>query len=64
MHSVFARVFDNRLIFPPIRNPRKVLDCGFGPGDWAIDVAERFEDCEVCDDKPLLLCGVVFLGFS
>lgn len=48
MHSVFRRVFDNRLIFPPIRNPRKVLECGFGAGDWAIEVAERFENCEVC----------------
>ncbi|KAL2109216.1 hypothetical protein VUR80DRAFT_2803 [Thermomyces stellatus] len=47
MHAVFLRVFDNRLIFPPIRNPRRILDCGFGAGDWAIDVAERYENCEV-----------------
>ncbi|PKS08897.1 hypothetical protein jhhlp_003510 [Lomentospora prolificans] len=47
MHSVFCRVFDNRLIFPPIRNPRRILDCGFGAGNWAIDVAERYPNCEV-----------------
>lgn len=52
MHSVFSKVFDNRLIFPPIRNPRKILDCGLGAGDWAIDVAEQYENCEVCLEQP------------
>ncbi|QUC17286.1 uncharacterized protein UV8b_01527 [Ustilaginoidea virens] len=47
MHSVLCRVFDNRLIFPPVTSPRRVLDCGFGAGDWAIDVAKHFPSCEV-----------------
>jgi ubiquinone/menaquinone biosynthesis C-methylase UbiE len=47
MHSVFCRVFDDRLIFPPVRAPKRVLDCGFGAGDWAFEVARAFPDCEV-----------------
>ncbi|KAL2788906.1 S-adenosyl-L-methionine-dependent methyltransferase [Aspergillus keveii] len=46
-HRIFSRVFDARLIFPPIRRLRKVLDCGYGAGSWAIDVAEQNPDCEV-----------------
>ncbi|PNY23120.1 Uncharacterized protein TCAP_06929 [Tolypocladium capitatum] len=47
MHSVLSRVFDDRLIFPPVGSPRRILDCGSGAGDWAVDVAGRFPDCEV-----------------
>ncbi|OJJ32197.1 hypothetical protein ASPWEDRAFT_53883 [Aspergillus wentii DTO 134E9] len=46
-HRVFQKVFDNRLIFPPIREPQRVLDCGYGAGTWAIEVAEQYPDCEV-----------------
>ncbi|KAL9633119.1 MAG: hypothetical protein Q9164_004887 [Protoblastenia rupestris] len=46
-HRVFNIVFDDRLIFPPVTNPRQVLDCGYGTASWAIDVAETFPDCEV-----------------
>ncbi|KAL2872320.1 class I SAM-dependent methyltransferase [Aspergillus lucknowensis] len=46
-HRIFSRVFDSRLIFPPIRHLRTVLDCGYGAGSWAIDVAEQNPDCEV-----------------
>ncbi|RDA95114.1 hypothetical protein CP533_2141 [Ophiocordyceps camponoti-saundersi (nom. inval.)] len=28
-------------------SPRRILDCGCGSGDWAVDVARRFPDCEV-----------------
>jgi tRNA G46 methylase TrmB len=44
---VFNRVFDDRLIFPPVRHPRKILECGYGSGAWAVEVAEENEDCEV-----------------
>ncbi|KAK1479414.1 UMTA methyltransferase [Colletotrichum abscissum] len=27
--------------------PRRVLECGFGAGDWAIDVAQQHPNCEV-----------------
>ncbi|OIW32463.1 S-adenosyl-L-methionine-dependent methyltransferase [Coniochaeta ligniaria NRRL 30616] len=47
MHEVFNRMFDNRLIFPPLPAPRRILDCGFGSASWAIDVAEQFPTCEV-----------------
>ncbi|KAL4751673.1 hypothetical protein BDW72DRAFT_88902 [Aspergillus terricola var. indicus] len=46
-HQILSRVFDNRLIFPPIPRLRRVLDCGYGTGSWAIDVAEQNPDCEV-----------------
>ncbi|KAL3712368.1 hypothetical protein TMatcc_001067 [Talaromyces marneffei ATCC 18224] len=45
--QVFNLVFDNRLIFPPIHNPRRVLDCGYGAGNWALEVAERYPHCQV-----------------
>lgn len=53
MHEVFNRVFDNRLIFPPLPTPRRILDCGFGAASWAIDVAEQFPTCEVRPYYPL-----------
>ncbi|KAL9124488.1 MAG: hypothetical protein Q9217_006184 [Psora testacea] len=46
-HRVFNIIFDDRLIFPPITNPRRVLDCGYGTACWAVDVAEAYPDCEV-----------------
>ncbi|KAL4931270.1 class I SAM-dependent methyltransferase [Aspergillus undulatus] len=46
-HQIFSRVFDYRLVFPPITRLRRVLDCGYGTGSWAIDVAEQNPDCEV-----------------
>ncbi|KAL3470654.1 S-adenosyl-L-methionine-dependent methyltransferase [Aspergillus californicus] len=46
-HRILSRVFDNRLVFPPIPRLRRVLDCGYGTGCWAIDVAEQNPDCEV-----------------
>ncbi|PHH61094.1 hypothetical protein CDD81_805 [Ophiocordyceps australis] len=47
MHSIFHKVFDNRLIFPPISSPKKILDCGCGAGDWAVQVARRYPECEI-----------------
>ncbi|KAF4973850.1 hypothetical protein FZEAL_9196 [Fusarium zealandicum] len=47
MHGVLSRLFDNRLIFPPIRSVRRILDCGCGPGDWAMQVASQYPDAEV-----------------
>ncbi|PLB47949.1 hypothetical protein P170DRAFT_476602 [Aspergillus steynii IBT 23096] len=46
-HRIFNRVFDNRLIFPPIPQPRQILDCGYGTGSWAIEIAEQHPDCDV-----------------
>ncbi|KAF6841990.1 UMTA methyltransferase [Colletotrichum plurivorum] len=47
MHIVLSIVFENSLIFPPITRPRRILECGFGVGDWAIEVAEQHPSCEV-----------------
>ena len=47
MHGVLSRAFDGRLIFPPVRSPKRILDCGCGPGDWAAEVAEQFPEAEV-----------------
>ncbi|KAH8691402.1 S-adenosyl-L-methionine-dependent methyltransferase [Talaromyces proteolyticus] len=40
-------IFDNRLIFPPINHPRRILDCGCGGGNWAVEVAERYPSTQV-----------------
>ncbi|KAL2159869.1 hypothetical protein VTH06DRAFT_2002 [Thermothelomyces fergusii] len=47
MHGIFNMMFDNRLIFPPIPRPRRILDCGSGSGAWAMEVAEQYPECEV-----------------
>lgn len=47
MHAVLEKVFDYRLIFPPVAAPTSILDCGCGSGNWAIDVAEEYPDSEV-----------------
>ncbi|GAB1318836.1 hypothetical protein MFIFM68171_09046 [Madurella fahalii] len=47
MHGIFNMMFDNRLIFPPIPRPRRILECGSGSGAWAMEVAEQYPECEV-----------------
>ncbi|KAK4043338.1 hypothetical protein C8A01DRAFT_43655 [Parachaetomium inaequale] len=47
MHEIFNMMFDNRLIFPPIPRPRRILECGSGSGAWAMEVAEQHPECEV-----------------
>ncbi|KAF2002376.1 UMTA methyltransferase [Amniculicola lignicola CBS 123094] len=56
-HDLITRFCGDRLFFPRIDNPRKVLECGYGRGDWAVAVAEEFEDCEVTgiDIYPTLI---------
>ncbi|KAF2684566.1 S-adenosyl-L-methionine-dependent methyltransferase [Lentithecium fluviatile CBS 122367] len=56
-HDLIYRFSGGRLFFPRIDNPRKILDCGYGGGDWVVQVAEEFEDCEVTgvDIYPILL---------
>ncbi|CAD6447055.1 70350c73-62cb-43f3-a5b4-2e597e81abd5 [Sclerotinia trifoliorum] len=46
-HAVLNRVFDNRLLFPTLGRPRRILDCGYGTASWAIDVATQNPGCEV-----------------
>ncbi|OTA58477.1 S-adenosyl-L-methionine-dependent methyltransferase [Hypoxylon sp. EC38] len=40
-------VFDGRSIFPPMGSLRRVLDCGFGTGLWAFQIAWENPRCEV-----------------
>ncbi|KAL7808053.1 S-adenosyl-L-methionine-dependent methyltransferase [Trichoderma aethiopicum] len=47
MHTMLRTVFDNRLIFPPVVRPQRILECGFGAAHWAVDVAEQYPDAEV-----------------
>ncbi|KAK1997155.1 UMTA methyltransferase [Colletotrichum falcatum] len=47
MHAVLSIVFENQLLFPPITRPRRILECGFGTGDWALEVAQQHPSCEV-----------------
>lgn len=48
-HELVCEMFGDRLFSPqiPIAEPRAVLECGYGGGDWAVQCAEEFEDCEV-----------------
>ncbi|KLJ05733.1 hypothetical protein EMPG_10823 [Blastomyces silverae] len=46
-HQVLSKIFDDRLIFPPVHSPSRVLDCGYGNGGWAVEVAEQHPSCEV-----------------
>ncbi|KAI9903942.1 hypothetical protein N3K66_000471 [Trichothecium roseum] len=57
MHQVLCKVFDNRLIFPPVISPSNILELGCGGGDWAKAVAEQFPDSEVLgiDISPHML---------
>jgi hypothetical protein len=73
-HDVLLKVCENKLFFPRIDNPRKILDCGYGRGDWAVAVAEEYEDCEVrfspfaippskgCSSQQLIVCELMVLA--
>jgi hypothetical protein len=53
MHGIFNMMFDNRLIFPPVPRPRRILECGSGSGAWAMEVAEQYPECEVGEITPV-----------
>jgi ubiquinone/menaquinone biosynthesis C-methylase UbiE len=46
-HEVFRVLLDNRLHLAPLENPASILDIGCGTGQWAMDMAEKYPDCEV-----------------
>ncbi|KAL6155267.1 hypothetical protein ACJBU6_06859 [Exserohilum turcicum] len=48
-HDLISRLLGNRLFSHqiPVAEPRSVLECGYGGGDWAVQCADEFEDCEV-----------------
>ncbi|KAG5980416.1 hypothetical protein E4U55_004033 [Claviceps digitariae] len=47
MHSILRLQLEDKLILAPVAQPRRILDCGFGAGDWAIDVANQFPESKV-----------------
>lgn len=58
-HNVLFKLFGNALVSPSVRlkDPRKILECGYGGGDWAVQCAEEFEGCEVSTlDHSVTLC--------
>ncbi|KAK7522516.1 S-adenosyl-L-methionine-dependent methyltransferase [Phyllosticta citriasiana] len=46
-HQVLRYLFDGRLFFPPVKCPRRILDCGYGRGHWALDMALNYPHSEV-----------------
>lgn len=54
-HRALSKVFDDRLVFPPVQRLKKVLDCGYGSGGWAMEVAEQNESCSVSLPAALIL---------
>jgi hypothetical protein len=48
-HKLLYRLLGDSLVSARVRlhDPRKVLDLGYGGGDWCAQFAEEYEDCEV-----------------
>lgn len=46
-HQVYLKILDSQLTTVPLEDPTHILDIGTGSGDWAMDIAEQFPDCEV-----------------
>ncbi|KAI4696979.1 uncharacterized protein J4E84_000103 [Alternaria hordeiaustralica] len=51
-HEIVSRIFGDGLFSPriPVGEPEAILECGYGGGDWAVQCADEFEDCEM--DRP------------
>lgn len=58
-HEVLLRFTEGTLYWPHVRNPRKILECGYGTGEWAVAVAELYEDCQA--SLPFLLGGASWI---
>ncbi|KAF2094054.1 S-adenosyl-L-methionine-dependent methyltransferase [Rhizodiscina lignyota] len=46
-HRVFSALWEGRLFFPPLSYPRRILDLGYGQGEWAVAMAEQYENSQV-----------------
>ncbi|CAN9124447.1 unnamed protein product [Alternaria alternata] len=51
-HRLVARIFGDSLFSSrvSVENPSAILECGYGNGEWAVQCAEDFEDCEMIGD--------------
>ncbi|KAI0476754.1 hypothetical protein F4859DRAFT_61041 [Xylaria cf. heliscus] len=47
LNQVYLKVFDGELTTVPLESPTHILDVGTGVGEWAIDMAEAYPECEV-----------------
>ncbi|KAI0402599.1 hypothetical protein F4802DRAFT_575014 [Xylaria palmicola] len=47
LNQVYLKVFDGELATVPLESPTHILDIGTGVGEWAIDMAELYPECEV-----------------
>ncbi|KAI1122856.1 hypothetical protein F5Y10DRAFT_64942 [Nemania abortiva] len=47
LNQVYLKVFDGELTTVPLECPTSILDIGTGVGEWAIDMAELYPECEV-----------------
>ncbi|KAI1755378.1 hypothetical protein F4782DRAFT_488332 [Xylaria castorea] len=47
LNQVYLKVFDGELTTVPLESPTHILDIGTGVGEWAIDMAEMYPECEV-----------------
>ena len=36
-----------KLYLAPIKDPKRILDCGTGTGMWALDIADEFPDATI-----------------
>jgi hypothetical protein len=41
-------LFNDRLFFPPLDYPRRILELGYGRGNWAVNMAQMYQESEVC----------------
>ncbi|KAH8673655.1 S-adenosyl-L-methionine-dependent methyltransferase [Xylariales sp. PMI_506] len=47
VHEVFKSAFDHEPTTVPLQNPTSILDVGAGTGEWAMDMADRYDSCEI-----------------
>ncbi|KAI1423784.1 hypothetical protein F5Y12DRAFT_506285 [Xylaria sp. FL1777] len=47
LNQVYLKIFDGELTTVPLECPTAILDIGTAVGEWAIDMAETYPECEV-----------------
>ncbi|KAI1500583.1 S-adenosyl-L-methionine-dependent methyltransferase [Biscogniauxia marginata] len=47
INQVYLKAFDGELTSVPLECPSRILDIGTAVGEWAIDMAEAYPECEV-----------------
>ncbi|KAI3336750.1 S-adenosyl-L-methionine-dependent methyltransferase [Xylariaceae sp. AK1471] len=47
LNQVYLKIFDGELTTVPLECPTHILDIGTAVGEWAIDMAETYPECEV-----------------